>query len=161
MTRLLGLGQAKLFRLMTDRAITSGVALRRDPHSLTRVWLFPVDFVADCMAEFGDDMVAEHNAAICAQGVLPFKKPVAKKSRSNPYLTGGCDPMTTPLHHRPPRFVRRRSVGNGADPGELVVCCRDCHHTTTMPVAALLPRYAAETPFPEAWGGVGFAVRPG
>jgi hypothetical protein len=27
----------------------------------------------------------EPNAAICAQGVLPFKKPVAKKSRSNPY----------------------------------------------------------------------------
>src|SRR3954464_5316437 len=40
-----------------------------------------------------------------------------------------------------------------ADPGELVVSCLDCHHNTTMPVAALLPRYAAETPFPEAWGG--------
>jgi hypothetical protein len=40
-----------------------------------------------------------------------------------------------------------------ADPGELVVCCLDCHHNTTMPVAALLPRYAAETPFPEVWGG--------
>ena len=40
-----------------------------------------------------------------------------------------------------------------ADPGELSISCLDCHHNTTMPVAALLPRYAAETPFPEAWGG--------
>jgi hypothetical protein len=40
-----------------------------------------------------------------------------------------------------------------ADPGELDVTCLDCHHNTTMPVAALLPRYAAETPFPEVWGG--------
>jgi hypothetical protein len=40
-----------------------------------------------------------------------------------------------------------------ADPGELDITCLDCHHNTTMPVAALLPRYAAETPFPEAWGG--------
>ena len=40
-----------------------------------------------------------------------------------------------------------------ADPGELDVSCLDCHHNTTMPMAALLPRYAAETPFPEAWGG--------
>ena len=39
------------------------------------------------------------------------------------------------------------------DPGELDVSCLDCHHNTTMPVAALLPRYAAETPFPEVWGG--------
>ncbi len=40
-----------------------------------------------------------------------------------------------------------------ADPGELDVTCLDCHHTATMPVAALLPRYAAETPFPEAGRG--------
>ena len=40
-----------------------------------------------------------------------------------------------------------------ADPGELDLWCTDCHHNTTMPVAALLPRYAAETPFPEVWGG--------
>jgi hypothetical protein len=40
-----------------------------------------------------------------------------------------------------------------ADPGELSVSCLDCHHTTTMPVAALLPRSAAETPFPDVWGG--------
>jgi len=39
------------------------------------------------------------------------------------------------------------------DPGELDISCLDCHHNTTMPVAALLSRYAAETPFPEAWGG--------
>ena len=26
-----------------------------------------------------------------------------------------------------------------ADPGKLVVTCRDCHHNTTMPAAALLP----------------------
>jgi hypothetical protein len=39
-----------------------------------------------------------------------------------------------------------------ADPGELDVTCLDCHHNTTMPVAALLSRYAAETPFPEVWG---------
>jgi len=40
-----------------------------------------------------------------------------------------------------------------ADPGELSVSCLDCHHNATIPVAALLPRYDAETPFPEAWGG--------
>ena len=40
-----------------------------------------------------------------------------------------------------------------ADPGELDVTCLDCRHNTTMPVAALLPRSAAETPFPEVWGG--------
>jgi hypothetical protein len=40
-----------------------------------------------------------------------------------------------------------------ADPGELNLWCMDCHHNTTMPVAALLSRYAAETPFPEVWGG--------
>jgi hypothetical protein len=40
-----------------------------------------------------------------------------------------------------------------ADPGELVVSCLGCHHNTTMPVAALLSRYPAETPFPEVWGG--------
>jgi hypothetical protein len=39
------------------------------------------------------------------------------------------------------------------DPGELDITCLDCHHNTTIPVAALLPRYAAETPFPEVWGG--------
>jgi hypothetical protein len=39
------------------------------------------------------------------------------------------------------------------DPGELDVSCLDCHHNTIMPVAALLRRYAAETPFPETWGG--------
>jgi hypothetical protein len=40
-----------------------------------------------------------------------------------------------------------------ANPGELSVSCLDCHHNTTMPVAALLPRFAAETPFPDVWGG--------
>jgi len=40
-----------------------------------------------------------------------------------------------------------------ADPSELDVTCLDCHHNTTIPVAALLPRYATETPFPEVWGG--------
>jgi hypothetical protein len=39
-----------------------------------------------------------------------------------------------------------------ADPDELDVSCLDCHHSATMPVATLLPRYAAETPFPEVWG---------
>ena len=43
-----------------------------------------------------------------------------------------------------------------ADPGELDVSCLDCHHNTTMPVAALLPRYAAETPFPDIWDGFRF-----
>jgi len=37
------------------------------------------------------------------------------------------------------------------DPGELDVSCLDCHHNTTMPVAALLSRYPAETPFPDVW----------
>ena len=41
-----------------------------------------------------------------------------------------------------------------ANPGELSVSCLDCHHNTTMPVAALLPCYAAETPFPDVWGGL-------
>ena len=36
-----------------------------------------------------------------------------------------------------------------ADPGELDVTCLDCHHNATMPVTVLLPRYAADTPFPE------------
>jgi hypothetical protein len=49
---------------------------------------------------------------------------------------------------RPSAIYRRR-----ADPGELVVCCLARHHNTTMLVAALLSRYAAETPFPEAQGG--------
>jgi hypothetical protein len=40
-----------------------------------------------------------------------------------------------------------------ADPGELDVSCLDCHHNTTMPVAALLLCYPAETPFPDVWGG--------
>src|SRR3954469_12148356 len=39
-----------------------------------------------------------------------------------------------------------------ADPGELDVSCLDCHHSATMPVATLLPRYAAEMPFPDVWG---------
>ena len=40
-----------------------------------------------------------------------------------------------------------------ADPGELDVSCLDCRHNTTLPVATLLSRYAAETPFSEVWGG--------
>jgi hypothetical protein len=39
-----------------------------------------------------------------------------------------------------------------ADPGELDLWCMDCYHNATMPVAALLPRYAAKTPFPDVWG---------
>jgi hypothetical protein len=39
------------------------------------------------------------------------------------------------------------------DPGELDVTCLDCHHNATMPVAAMLSRYAAGTPLAEAWGG--------
>jgi hypothetical protein len=39
------------------------------------------------------------------------------------------------------------------DPGELDVSCLGRHHDTTMPVAALLPRYAAATPFPDVRGG--------
>jgi hypothetical protein len=38
-----------------------------------------------------------------------------------------------------------------ADPGELDVSCLDCHHNTTMPVAALLPRCAAVI-FPRSGG---------
>jgi hypothetical protein len=40
-----------------------------------------------------------------------------------------------------------------AAPGELVASCQDCHHNMIMPVAALLSRYAAETLFPDIWGG--------
>jgi ribosomal protein S27E len=39
-----------------------------------------------------------------------------------------------------------------ANPGEFDISCLDCHHNTIIPVAALLSRYAAETPFPEVWG---------
>jgi hypothetical protein len=39
------------------------------------------------------------------------------------------------------------------DPGELDVSCLVYHHSIIMPVAALLLHYAAETPFPEMWGG--------
>jgi hypothetical protein len=54
------------------------------------------------------------------------------------------------------------------DPGELVASCLDCDHNTTMPVAALLSHYAAETPFPEvgdrsrcsAYGSRHVDVRP-
>ena len=55
----------------------------------------------------------------------------------------GGDPVT-----RPPTLADLR-----ADLGELDVTCLECHHNTAMPVAALLPRYAAEMPFPEVWGG--------
>jgi hypothetical protein len=44
------------------------------------------------------------------------------------------------------------------DPGELDVSCLDCHHNTIMPMAALLPRHAAEMPFLTC--GAGSAVRP-
>jgi hypothetical protein len=37
------------------------------------------------------------------------------------------------------------------DLGELDVSCLDCHHNMIMPVAALLSRYPAETPFPDVW----------
>jgi hypothetical protein len=37
------------------------------------------------------------------------------------------------------------------DPGELDVSCLECRHNTTMPMATLLRRYAAEAPFPEPW----------
>ena len=39
-----------------------------------------------------------------------------------------------------------------ADAGELDLWCMDCYHRATMPVMALLPRYAAETLFPEVLG---------
>jgi hypothetical protein len=48
-----------------------------------------------------------------------------------------------------------------ADPGELEVSCLDCHHNTTMPVATLLPRYAAETPFPVVGLTTGCGARRG
>jgi hypothetical protein len=45
-----------------------------------------------------------------------------------------------------------------ADPGEMDIACLDCHHNTTMAVAALLRRYAAETPFPEVRSGFGVST---
>jgi hypothetical protein len=71
--------------------------------------------------------------------------PLAAKWRSDPLRRGSAWRVTL--------------VDLMADPGELSVSCLDCHHNATIPVAALLPRYAAETPFPD--GGVGSAVRPG
>jgi hypothetical protein len=41
-----------------------------------------------------------------------------------------------------------------ADPRELDVSCLDCHHNATMPVATLLPRYTAKTPFSRGVGRV-------
>ena len=41
-----------------------------------------------------------------------------------------------------------------ADPGELELWCEACHHHAAMPMAALLSRYAPDTPFPEVRGGV-------
>jgi hypothetical protein len=73
--------QGALFRRLMDRAATTGVALRRDPHSPTQIWLFPIGFMNACMAEFGNALVAEHNDAIGRQGVLPFKKPVAVQTQ--------------------------------------------------------------------------------
>jgi hypothetical protein len=73
--------QGALFRRLMDRAVTSGVALRRDPHSPTQVWLFPISFMNAAMAEFGNALVAEHNDAIGRQGVLPFKKPAAVQAQ--------------------------------------------------------------------------------
>lgn len=69
--------QGALFRRLMDRAAYNGVALRRDPHSPTQVWLFPISFMNAAMAEFGNTLVAEHNDNIGRQGVLPFKKPAA------------------------------------------------------------------------------------
>jgi hypothetical protein len=59
-----------------DRAALDGVALRRNPHAVPQTWLFPVAFMDACMAAFGNALVAEHNDAVGAQGVLPFKRPV-------------------------------------------------------------------------------------
>lgn len=69
--------QARLSRAFHDRARLKGIALRRNPHSAQQQWLFPIDFVKGCMADFGALWVAEHNDAIGRQGVLPFKKPAA------------------------------------------------------------------------------------
>ena len=67
-----------------------------------------------------------------------------------------------------------RCVGRGAghdqtaDPGRPDSRSRrtrgvvvDCHHNTTMPVATLLPRYAAETPFPVVGLTTGCGARRG
>jgi len=40
-----------------------------------------------------------------------------------------------------------------ADPGEIDLWCEECQHRAMMPVAALLARHAADTPFPEVRGG--------
>jgi hypothetical protein len=46
-----------------------------------------------------------------------------------------------------------KASGDSVDSGFHPSAAWDCHHNTTMPVADLLRRYAAETLFPEAWGG--------
>lgn len=51
-------------------AAAAGVAHEKDAHS--RVWLFPIDFALRFMAQSGNAMVADHNAAQTGQGVLPF-----------------------------------------------------------------------------------------
>jgi hypothetical protein len=67
--------QGRLSRSFHNRAREEGVALRRDPHSAQHQWLFPVAFANQCMVDFGNVMVAEHNNDIGRQMVLPFKKP--------------------------------------------------------------------------------------
>jgi hypothetical protein len=39
-----------------------------------------------------------------------------------------------------------------ADPGELIASCQRCHHDVVLPVALVLARYGATTPFPEVKG---------
>jgi hypothetical protein len=73
--------QGRLSRGFHNRARMEGVALRRDPHSAQHQWLFPVEFANECMIDFGNGLVAEHNNAIGRQGVLPFKKPVVVQAQ--------------------------------------------------------------------------------
>ena len=54
-------------------------------------------------------------------------------------------------------FEKMTAVTTLANPGKLSVSCLDCHYNTTMP-AALLPRFAAEMPFPDVWGGFRYSA---
>lgn len=73
----------KIGYALRSTALREGVkGCRRCPHS--NVWLFPVEFASDFMRQHGAALVAQHNAAVAGQGVLPF--PIRRKKKVD--LTG-------------------------------------------------------------------------
>ncbi len=67
---------------LRTRAATAAdpVALRRCAHS--NVWLFPVDHARAYMQDRGASLVADHNARVSGQGVLPFRRKGQPEARA-------------------------------------------------------------------------------